>query len=236
MTARHATAETSPTGRDARRDARRRGAPGPDDDDHRPDLPGRHRRGLGREGLPGARRRPPPARRDDPPDLAGVTARLTPPLDPRTNLGYFEYGENSFADLQGEDTDDYLRFTAKAPEGQLFTGRVCVRRPLAIRAPTSPAQAYVATQPITITSQYAEIIYFLRNGNLYRRVLLVAPERQQSSRPTFSGGTPRASRRRLFGGGTDPRELAGGERPLGPPVAPRRPAVDTRSSSTRSAT
>ena len=32
-------------------------------------------------------------------------------------------------------------------------------------------------QPITITSQVAEIIYFLRNGNLYRRVLLVAPER-----------------------------------------------------------
>ena len=30
-------------------------------------------------------------------------------------------------------------------------------------------------QPVTITSDYAEIIYFLRNGNLYRRVLLVAP-------------------------------------------------------------
>ena len=39
---------------------------------------------------------------------------------------------------------------------------------------------YLATQPITITSEYAEIIYFLRNGNLYRRVLLVAPERQSS--------------------------------------------------------
>ena len=33
-------------------------------------------------------------------------------------------------------------------------------------------------QPITVTSEYAEIIYFVRNGNLYRRVLLVAPERQ----------------------------------------------------------
>src|SRR5262245_46679914 len=36
-------------------------------------------------------------------DLQGVTARMTPPLDPEHNLGYFEYGENQFADLQGED-------------------------------------------------------------------------------------------------------------------------------------
>ncbi|MGE3820453.1 MAG: hypothetical protein AB7I30_13645, partial [Isosphaeraceae bacterium] len=34
--------------------------------------------------------------------------------------------------------------------------------------------------PITIQSQYAEVIYFLRNGNLYRRVLLVAPEYQSA--------------------------------------------------------
>ena len=58
------------------------------------------------------------------PDLNGVTARMTPPLDPKDNLGYFEYGENAFADNQGEDADDYIRFTAKAPEGQPFTGRV----------------------------------------------------------------------------------------------------------------
>ena len=48
-------------------------------------------------------------------DLEGVTARFTPPLDPAQNLGYFEYGENEFADIQGEDSDDYIRFTAKAP-------------------------------------------------------------------------------------------------------------------------
>ena len=35
-------------------------------------------------------------------------------------------------------------------------------------------------QPITITSQVAEVIYFLRNGNLYRRVFLVAPDRAKS--------------------------------------------------------
>src|SRR5215813_2644307 len=56
-------------------------------------------------------------------DLEGVTARFTPPLDPDQNLGYFEYGENEFADLQGEDSDDYIRFTAKAPAGRPFVGR-----------------------------------------------------------------------------------------------------------------
>ena len=51
-------------------------------------------------------------------DLGGATARFTPPLDPALNLGYFEYGENEFADIQGEDCDDYIRFTAKAPAGR----------------------------------------------------------------------------------------------------------------------
>jgi prepilin-type N-terminal cleavage/methylation domain-containing protein len=107
-------------------------------------------------------------------DLQGLTARMTPPLDPDQNLGYFEYGENQFADLQGEDADDYVRFTTKAPEGQLFTGRAYLN-------PTGAAwtnSVLLSTQPVTISSQFAEIIYFLRNGNLYRRVFLVVPERQ----------------------------------------------------------
>ena len=60
-------------------------------------------------------------------DLEGATARFTPPLDPTQNLGYFEYGENEFADNQGEDSDDYIRFTAKAPPGRPFTGRMWVQ-------------------------------------------------------------------------------------------------------------
>lgn len=112
-------------------------------------------------------------------DLNGVTATLTPPNDPRNNKGYLEYGENEFADLQGEDSDDYIRFTAKAPAGRPFTGRMWVPPPIPISTMSAAQlQNYVATQPITITSEYAEIIYFLRNGNLYRRVLLVAPERE----------------------------------------------------------
>jgi prepilin-type N-terminal cleavage/methylation domain-containing protein len=112
-------------------------------------------------------------------DLGGATAQFTPPLDPENGLGYFEYIENEFADGQGEDSDDCLRFTAKAPPGQPFTGRMWV---------TQPANAnafYNATvQPITVTSEYAEIIYFLRNGNLYRRVLLIAPELQSAIVPS----------------------------------------------------
>jgi len=108
-------------------------------------------------------------------DLGNVTATMTPPLDPARKLGYFEYGENAPADLQGEDTDDYLAFTTRAPEGQSFTGRVWIAQ-----NPSGIPPVNFATQPVTITSQVAEVIYFLRNGNLYRRVLLVVPERRGS--------------------------------------------------------
>jgi prepilin-type N-terminal cleavage/methylation domain-containing protein len=112
-------------------------------------------------------------------DLGGATARFTPPLDPTQNLGYFEYIENEFADTQGEDSDDCLRFTAKAPPGQPFTGRIWVTQPANGLGFYNPL-----VQPVTVTSEYAEIIYFLRNGNLYRRVLLVAPELQPAIVPT----------------------------------------------------
>jgi hypothetical protein len=108
-------------------------------------------------------------------DLEGVTARFTPPLDPVLNLGYFEYGENEFADTQGEDSDDYIRFTGKAPAGRPFSGRIFLR-PILLNG----ANANLS-QSVTITSDYAEIIYFVRNGNLYRRVLLVLPQDLQSA-------------------------------------------------------
>lgn len=130
-------------------------------------------------------------------DLAGATARFTPPLDPQENRGYFEYGENEFADNDGEDTDDYIRFTAKAPVGRPFTGRMWPKPPrvqFASGGTVGQAQTYSdvigqADGPITVTSEYAEIIYFLRNGNLYRRVLLVAPELQSRIIPSYSEGT-----------------------------------------------
>ena len=121
-------------------------------------------------------------------DLGGVTCKLTPPNDPKNNPGYLEYGENEFADVQGEDADDYIRFTAKAPAGRPFTGRMWVPPPnSALLTAQQAINLFEAGyQPITITSDYAEIIYFLRNGNLYRRVLLVAPERQSVVVPTIS--------------------------------------------------
>ncbi len=98
-------------------------------------------------------------------DLAGATARFTPPLNPKDGLGYFEYGENSFADVQGEDTDDWMALTVKAPIGQPFQGRYW------------DPNGNQAIQPTIITSEFAEVLYFLRNGNLYRRILLIVPEK-----------------------------------------------------------
>jgi type II secretory pathway pseudopilin PulG len=112
-------------------------------------------------------------------DLSGVTAKMTPPNDPSKKSGYFEYMENAPADAQGEDSDDILAFTTKAPEGQVFTGRQW----LSHLVPNGNGFSQVinqSIQPITITSEVAEVVYFLRNGNLYRRVFLVAPERASS--------------------------------------------------------
>jgi type II secretory pathway component PulJ len=124
-------------------------------------------------------------------DLQGVTARTNAaaPPDPKENLGYFEYIENSWSDPQGEDSDDCLRFTAQSPPGQPFTGRMYVyTNPANLNA--GQQQYYYATQPITITSEYAEIVYFLRNGNLYRRVFLIAPDRQAAVNMALIAGNP----------------------------------------------
>jgi prepilin-type N-terminal cleavage/methylation domain-containing protein len=123
-------------------------------------------------------------------DLEGATARFTPPLDPAQNLGYFEYGENEFADNQGEDCDDYIRFTTKAPEGRPFTGRMWVNPWFNTNTNqtfgANPNSPNFGSFPVTVTSDYAEIIYFLRNGNLYRRVLLVAPQLQSGIAPAVA--------------------------------------------------
>jgi type II secretory pathway component PulJ len=113
-------------------------------------------------------------------DLAGATARMTPPLNPKDNQGYFEIGENEFADAQGEDSDDYMALTTRSTDGNLFLGRYLPPPSSTSGSPPfSPgpdargANAFVA--PTIITSDTAEVIYFLRNHNLYRRVFLVKP-------------------------------------------------------------
>ena len=111
-------------------------------------------------------------------DLSGVTARLTPPLDPRNNLGYFEYGENEFADIQGEDSDDYIRFTAKAPAGRPFTGRMWVPPPIPIAHMTAASSRTSGQLPADHDHQRV------------RRDHLLPPQRQPL--PPRPPGRPRA--------------------------------------------
>ena len=118
-------------------------------------------------------------------DLNGATARFTPPLNPVDGLGYFEYGENSLSDEQSEDSDDYLAFTSKAPPGQPFTGRIMVQR--GVWPPGSPRAGQARYAPVTVTSDDAEIIYFLRGTNLYRRVLLILPNQALFGEPNAAG-------------------------------------------------
>lgn len=132
-------------------------------------------------------------------DLSGATAKFTPPLDPSDDQGYFEYVENEFADNDLEDCDDSIRLTVKAPDDRPFIGRMWAKPPKVLLnngqvyqmnlADMSAAERdlYFKTQPVTVTSKHAEVMYFLRNGNLYRRVLLIAPELQSKIVHSYSG-------------------------------------------------
>lgn len=141
-------------------------------------------------------------------DLQGVEAIMTPPgIDPtdtRPRIGYFEYAENSLSDNQEEDSDDTLRFTARAPEGRPFTGRMWVPKSM----PSSDGRygGQVTLEPIPVTSMFAEIIYFQRADNLYRRILLINPTAAVSF-----GGAPRFAAPSLNFGNTptDPSQVAG---------------------------
>ena len=105
-------------------------------------------------------------------DLDGVTATMTPPLNPKNGKGYFTYGENEIADAQNEDTDDWLAFTAKAPSYQPFTGYMMVPVTGQNTGTVGTPRQY---QRVAIKSQYAEVFYFLRGQTLYRRVFLILP-------------------------------------------------------------
>ena len=113
-------------------------------------------------------------------DLEGVTAPLTPPLDPAAGQGYFEYTEGPVGaagtgwepwvvavdssngdapDTTAGDFDDMLMFTTRSST-RPFVGRV-------------NGAAY--------ESDVAEVAWFVRGRTLYRRVLLVAPSVDLSS-------------------------------------------------------
>ena len=130
-------------------------------------------------------------------DLDGVTCKLTPPNDPKNNPGYFEYGENEFADVQGEDSDDYIRFTAKAPAGRPFTGRMWI-------APiTSPANS-AQRQPSPADHDHQRI----------RRDHLL-PAQRQPLPPRLAGGAGAAVGDRPSVDNVEPQ-------PAAPPASSRR--------------
>lgn len=103
-------------------------------------------------------------------DLEGLTCRPIPPLDPAKGEGYLEIVEGPVGVVPGLtvgwdsdqgtvdnnmlDNDDILLFTSRSPAAP-FIGRFAGNR--------------------TITSDVAEIAWFVRGRTLYRRVLLVAP-------------------------------------------------------------
>ena len=95
-------------------------------------------------------------------------------VDPRDGLGYFMIEENSPADEQGEDGDDVLAFTVRyrhvnrgpaAGYTPAYLGRVVPG--------SEPDRAFPPADDGIAGSDTAEVIYFVRGGTLYRRVLLV---------------------------------------------------------------
>lgn len=105
-------------------------------------------------------------------DLRYITAKLTPPLDPKDDLGYLEIIEGpgpwqpgfgfgvkpvltdgSSFDSSVGDVDDVIMFTTRS-QGEPFLGR---------------------NQEGSVQSQVAEVAWFVRGNKLYRRQLLVLP-------------------------------------------------------------
>jgi prepilin-type N-terminal cleavage/methylation domain-containing protein len=143
-------------------------------------------------------------------DLMGVTAPTIPPLRPEDDLGYFELiegpigpiflttepnpesgakavtgfsalpynGTNVYfpVDETFDDMDDILMFTSNAINGQ-YNGNWSVS--------TSVTAASQTTQ----TSPNAEIAWFCRGTNLYRRQLLVVPGMGISEMSDFASAT-----------------------------------------------
>jgi type II secretory pathway component PulJ len=123
-------------------------------------------------------------------DLEGITAPTTPPLNPDQELGYFEYiegpigplytlsdlnhstietynaanptaGGDSAHDETLADNDDVLMFTTRSLDS-LHTGRCS----------WAGFTGGVANSPL------AEVCWFLRGNSLYRRKLLIIPNRE----------------------------------------------------------
>lgn len=137
-------------------------------------------------------------------DLRHVTAKMTPPLDPKHELGYLEIieGPGPWVEVVGEtfalgsrpvkadgsfdssvgDVDDAIMFTTRS-HGEPFVG---------------------TWQGSSVQSQVAEVAWFVRGNKLYRRQLLVLPNRGSIAAPSNYFNTSSVSVR-AEGGQTDHR-------------------------------
>ena len=132
-------------------------------------------------------------------DLSNTTVEMLPPVKSEWNKGYFEYVEGPdgpifpglgaspvgvaydmnqtsssgapVLDSTVGDPDDMLMFTAQAPNGTFFYGRM---RAASTVVDSNGREWTVPVDTMAQASQ-AEICYFMRGDTLYRRVLLVDP-------------------------------------------------------------
>ena len=162
-------------------------------------------------------------------DLEGATAGMRPPLNPDANLGYMEiiegpmgvvYFPNVVApsnpttgltdNSTQADSDDIVMLTTRS-KTEPFTGRFSyLDSPQGSDPPDgSDSIGSYKWYTTTIQSDTAEVAWFVRGTTLYRRVLLVRPDRLTDTdvravSSTLNPVDPLPVRSGFYGGGDDP--------------------------------
>ena len=104
---------------------------------------------------------------------------------------------NALPDTTVGDVDDILMLTVQRPAGEApFVGRWGFKRtPLANELPMIDSVGPYVIDTNPVTSQYAEVIWFIRGRTLHRRVLLIVPGYENYTvdvRPAATAVTPMA--------------------------------------------
>ena len=113
-------------------------------------------------------------------DLAGVTVTMNPPRRPEDNEGYFEYIEGPATQATASNYAVSTDTGAAPPPGDSTVGDFDDILMLTTRS-TSTGRPFVGRVPTAvnpngvISSDVAEVAWFVRGRTLYRRQLLVAP-------------------------------------------------------------
>ncbi len=125
-------------------------------------------------------------------DLDKRTYRDVRACDP-TESGYFYISENN----PNDDTDDVLQFTIRTTNIQKNTDQSRLYGSAISLTNVKPVDPNINQpdaedpQPFTSSASAGEVSYFLRNGNLYRRVLMIRERLNLNfpAQPTNSSGT-----------------------------------------------